>query len=98
MVFGWMVRHLALEQTAPVAPEPMPVVRQAPVESDVAARLQVLEAKTSSLRHDLRGILSPALLIGERLLSHDDPAVRRAGDIMVKTVERASTRLAETKA
>ena len=61
-------------------------------------RLAQLEATTSSLRHDLRGILSPALLIGERLLNNPDPAVKRAGEIMVKTVERASARLAETKA
>jgi hypothetical protein len=30
-------------------------------------------------------------------LGYEDPVVRRAGEIMVKTVERASVRLAETK-
>jgi hypothetical protein len=89
MVFGWMVRHLTDRPT----PNSVP----APLADDSAARLLALEAKTSSLRHDLRGILSPALLTAERLLGYEDPIVRRAGEIMVKTVERATARLAETK-
>jgi hypothetical protein len=83
MGFGWMVRFL-----------------NAPRDGDapaVAERLRTLEATTASLRHDLRGILSPALLTAERLLGHADPVIRRAGEMMVKTVERASERLAETK-
>jgi hypothetical protein len=95
MGFGWMVRFLTPSSgadAAPVAP-----VAPASDASDVGERLQALEAKTSSLRHDLRGILSPALLIAERLLAHEDPAIRRAGDVMMKTVERATDRLAETK-
>jgi hypothetical protein len=52
---------------------------------------------TSRLRHDLNGILSPTLLTADRLLAHEDPTIRRAGEIMVKTVERASARLAETR-
>ena len=87
MAFGWMVRHFMPRQD----------VTTAALASGEAARLQTLEATTSSLRHDLRGILSPALLTAERLLGHDDPGIRRAGEIMVKTVERATDRLAETK-
>jgi len=52
---------------------------------------------TTRLRHDLNGILSPTLLTADRLLAHEDPTIRRAGEIMVKTVERASARLAETR-
>ncbi len=89
MAFGWMVRFL----TAPASVDG-PAAQQAEL---TAERLRTLEAKTSSLRHDLRGILSPALLTAERLLGYEDPVVRRAGDMMVKTVERASARLAETK-
>ncbi len=89
---GWLVRHATpwrgMTGSPPPAPDPA---------CDATARLAALEAKTSSLRHDLRGILSPALLTAERLLSHEDPAIRRAGEMMVKTVERASARLAETK-
>ncbi len=89
MGFGWLVRVL----TAPRAGN-VPAVAEA---DPVAERLRLLEAKTSSLRHDLRGILSPALLTAERLLGHEDPVIKRAGEMMVKTVERASERLAETK-
>jgi hypothetical protein len=92
--FGWMVRHVM-----PVAVTSVPAVLPGEILADPAAeRLGQLEARTASLRHDLRGILSPALLIAERLLNHEDPAIHRAGEIMVKTVERASARMAETKA
>lgn len=42
------------------------------------------------LRHDIRSALSPALLTADRLLTHTDPAVQRAGNIMVTAVERAA--------
>ena len=60
-------------------------------------RLAMLEAATSSLRHDLRGLLSPALLVADRLLAHADPAVVRAGETVVKAISRAEARLRETK-
>jgi hypothetical protein len=60
-------------------------------------RLAELEAATSSLRHDLRGMLAPALLVSDRLLSHSDPKVVRAGETIVKAVRRAEERLAATK-
>jgi hypothetical protein len=47
------------------------------------------------LRHDIRGALSPALLTADRLLGNEDPKVRRAGEIMVKAVERAAALLAD---
>ncbi len=62
------------------------------------ARLAELEASTSSLRHDLRGILSPSLMLADRLLDHADPKVRRVGEVMVQTVERCSERLRQTRA
>ena len=52
----------------------------------------------SRLRHDLRGILSPAMLIADRLIAHEDATVKRAGAIVASTVERAAARLDETKA
>ncbi|HTR15773.1 MAG TPA: hypothetical protein VMI52_01905 [Acetobacteraceae bacterium] len=61
------------------------------------ARLAELEQTTSALRHDLRGILSPALLTADRLLQSQDPATRRAGEVVVRTVERANERLSATK-
>ena len=88
-IFGWLVRHIS--QRAP-APAPIPAGV-----AEAADKLHVLEAKTSSLRHDLRGILSPAYLTAERLLTHADPQAKRAGEMMIKTIERASARLNETK-
>lgn len=62
------------------------------------ARLAALEAATSSLRHDIRGLLSPALLVSDRLLAHSDPKVVRAGETVVRAVTRATERLAATRA
>jgi hypothetical protein len=61
-------------------------------------RLSELEEAISSLRHDLRGMLAPALLVSDRLLAHSDPKVVRAGETVVKAVRRAEERLAATKA
>ncbi len=69
-------------------------------DDEVAVKLQrlaALEAATSSLRHDLRGVLSPALLVADRLLAHSDPVGVRAGETVVKAVRRAEARLTETK-
>ncbi len=46
------------------------------------------------LRHDLRGILSPALLLADRLSMSDDPLARRTAEAMILTVERAEQALA----
>ena len=61
-------------------------------------RLAELEASTSSLRHDLRGILSPSLMLADRLLDNTDPKVRRVGEVMIQTVDRCSERLRQTRA
>lgn len=57
------------------------------------ARNAVLTKAASQMRHDLRGILSPALLTADRLAMSQDPASRRAGEVMIMTVERAEQRL-----
>lgn len=62
------------------------------------ARLAELEAMTASVRHDLRGLLSPAMLVSDRLLSHSDPKVVRSGQMIVRSITRASERLAATRA
>lgn len=61
------------------------------------ARLAELEANISSLRHDLRGILSPSLMMADRLVDHPDPKVRRVGEAVVQMVERCSERLKQTR-
>ena len=60
-------------------------------------RLAELEKTTSTLRHDLRNMLSPALLVADRLIAHADPAVARAGQTVLKSIKRVEERLRETK-
>ena len=61
------------------------------------ARLLELEAMMSALRHDLRGMLAPALLVVDRLLAHSDPKVVKAGETVAKAIERADQRLVATR-
>ena len=72
------------------APLPVPVPVPVPVEDPAVARLATLEREMSSLRHELRGALSPALMVSDRLLKSEDPLIRRAGDTVVRSVERAA--------
>ena len=58
------------------------------------ARLHDQEQVMARLRHDLRGILSPALLLADRLSMSDDPLARRTAEAMILTVERAEQALA----
>jgi hypothetical protein len=57
--------------------------------------IAALRVQASALRHDLRGILSPALLTADRLANSQDPASRKAADIVIRSVERATQRLAD---
>ena len=75
--------------TDPSASEQQALARAAQAE----ARVQELTQATSQLRHDLRGILSPAMLMADRLAMSDDPVSRRAGESMISTIERADARL-----
>ncbi|MGA3401779.1 MAG: HAMP domain-containing sensor histidine kinase [Acetobacteraceae bacterium] len=54
------------------------------------ARLAALGSAVARISHDLRGILAPALLTAERLENHQDKAVQRAGEILLRTVDRAT--------
>ena len=47
------------------------------------------------LRHDVRGMLSPVLLVADRLSLHGDPEVTEAAHKMVALIERAADRLKE---
>ncbi len=101
-ILGWLVSRLAPAATTatlpplPAAPAPAstPAPALAPV-YDAAQEREAWSRQLSALRHDLRGILSPAMLIADRLLAHPDPAVQRAGDVINRTVERATARLTE---
>ncbi len=64
-------------------------------ETALAAELRDRAEGRRQLRHDLRGALSPALLTVDRLLANADPSVRRAGEMTLRAVERASALLSE---
>ena len=61
------------------------------------ARIDALQAHVSDLRHDLRGALSPALIVSDRLIAHADPAIRRAGETVARSVEQASALITASK-
>jgi signal transduction histidine kinase len=54
------------------------------------ARLAALGTVVAKVSHDLRGILTPALLSAERLQLNADPRVRRAGEVLAQAVDRAA--------
>lgn len=62
--------------------------------AEAEAKLLDQEQSMSRLRHDLRGILSPALLLADRLSLSDDPLARRTAEAMISTIERAEQALA----
>ncbi len=62
------------------------------------ATAEVAQKRLDRLRHDVRGALSPALLSVDRLLASDDPATRRSGEIIIRSVERATALLDATRA
>ena len=71
--------------------------RTSAADTQCEERLRELTQQVATLRHDLRGILSPAMLVADRLLDNPDPGVKRAGEMVVRMVERMTARLAETK-
>ena len=51
----------------------------------------------AELRHDIRGFLSPALLVADRLIAHADPGVQKAGNTVVHAIERVTERLEQAR-
>ena len=86
-----LVLYAAMAQLARAAP------RQTPAEAALLQQIEEYRAATAVLRHDLRGVLSPALMMSDRLVNHADPAVQRAGQAVVRSVERATTLLASNR-
>lgn len=76
----------------------MSAISRAPGRDAAQARADEIEARTSSLRHDLRGALSPALILSDHLTASDDPAMRKAGEAVVRSIEQASALIAASKA
>lgn len=54
------------------------------------ARLAAIGTAVAKVSHDLRGILSPALLAAERLQHSTDDKTRANGDTVARSVERAT--------
>jgi len=63
----------------------------------MAARLSDVEARAASMRHDLRGVLSPALMVTDRLLNNPEPTVQRAGQAVIRSIERATSIIQASK-
>ena len=75
----------------------MPAAVTAPEHAAARARIHEIEAGVASLGHDLRGALSPALIFSDRLVSSTDPAIRKAGEAVVRSIEQASVLIAASK-
>ncbi|MBC7800035.1 MAG: hypothetical protein H7Z10_05395 [Gemmatimonadaceae bacterium] len=58
------------------------------------AHHDAVNAQMAALRHDLRGALSPALMVSDRLVANPDPAVSKAGAAVVRSIEKATALLA----
>lgn len=63
----------------------------------MAARLSDVEARAATMRHDLRGVLSPALMVTDRLVKNPDPTVQRAGQAVIRSIERATSIIQASK-
>ncbi len=68
-----------------------------PDDAATQARIDALHMQMSSLRRDLRGALSPALIVSDRLIANADPAVRKAGETVARSVEQASALITAAK-
>ncbi|MGC1410237.1 MAG: hypothetical protein WA864_15015 [Acetobacteraceae bacterium] len=59
-------------------------------------RIAQLERLVSNLRHDIRGIITPAALVAEGLRGNADPAIQRLASRIADMVERIVSRLNAT--
>jgi len=66
------------------------------MEQTAADRVQQLEKLVSTLRHDLRGQITPVSLIADRLRHNDDPTIQRSANMIAGVVERVVATLNAT--
>lgn len=52
-----------------------------------------LMEETSLLQHEVRNMLTPALLSADMLLKHPDPVVARQAEIVIKAITRVVDRV-----
>ena len=62
-----------------------------------ADRIAELEKLISSVRHDVSGALTPALMVADSLQSNPDPKVARAGVKIAESILRAIKVLKATR-
>ena len=91
VLLSWLVLHRYGQLAAEVETLRPKVAAGQEYQEQLASRAE----QQRRLRHDIRGALSPALLMADRLLGNADPAVKRAGEIMVRCVDRAALLLAD---
>ncbi|MBU6418590.1 MAG: HAMP domain-containing histidine kinase [Proteobacteria bacterium] len=60
------------------------------------ARLAAVGTAVAKIAHDLRNILSSALLVADRLQDVEDPVVKRATRMLIPSVERAAQLVSST--
>jgi signal transduction histidine kinase len=60
------------------------------------AHLAALGTAVAKINHDLRGILSSALLVSDRLEASDDPDVQRLAPTVITSIERAVAMCSQT--
>lgn len=63
----------------------------------LAARIRALERLVSVLRHDIRGALSSARLVTDRLRQNPDPGVQRSADVIERAIQRVLDLLTESQ-
>ncbi len=90
---GQAAPETAAETAAGADPE---AARAADAADWHAARLARTLFEVGRLGHDLRGLLSPALLAAERLQTHADPAVKRGADTVLRALDRAGATLRDS--
>lgn len=56
-------------------------------------RFAALAVEASLLQHDVRGMLTPALLSADILLTNADPVVARQAEIVIEAINRVVNRV-----
>ncbi|QNT78778.1 hypothetical protein [Entomobacter blattae] len=47
----------------------------------------------SSIRHDVKGLLTPALLMADKLALSKDPDIQKSAQIIITSIEKVTKRL-----
>ena len=56
------------------------------------------EQSLRKLGHDLRGLLSPAMMVAERLQNNPDPAIQKSGTLILESLDRAVAAISKATA